>query len=144
MRALSAFVLTASLLAPVAASATGISVGREVPDLMLYEAGTKRRQFVNVSDVAPTLYELLGVTAPETYKGVPQMPVTGNSFRSVLDTAIIITQLFDNQILTGFTRLVFAPPGFSVRAAVPPFVAKVDKRIETLARFKPDAGASGS
>lgn len=57
------------------------------PDGLADEAGTMRSQFVNVSDVAPTIYELVGVTAPETYKGVPQMPVTGRSFRSVLDDA---------------------------------------------------------
>ena len=51
------------------------------------EAGTKRSQFVNVSDIAPTLYELLGVTAPDTYRGVEQMPVTGHSFVSVLEDA---------------------------------------------------------
>jgi thiol-disulfide isomerase/thioredoxin len=42
MRALCVLVLTASLLTPVAAEATGIRVGREVPDMMFYEAGTKR------------------------------------------------------------------------------------------------------
>ena len=50
-------------------------------------AGTMRKQFVNVSDVTPTIYELLGVTPPSTYRGVPQMPVTGHSFRSILDDA---------------------------------------------------------
>ncbi|MEM7287435.1 MAG: arylsulfatase [Actinomycetota bacterium] len=49
------------------------------------EAGTMRKQFVNVSDVTPTIYDLLGVTAPDTYRGVEQMPVTGHSFRSILD-----------------------------------------------------------
>jgi len=51
------------------------------------EAGTMRKQFINVSDVTPTIYELLGVTAPETYKGIPQLPVTGRSFRSILHDA---------------------------------------------------------
>ena len=51
------------------------------------EAGTMRKQFVNVSDVTPTIYELLGITAPDSYKGIPQMPVTGRSFRSILDDA---------------------------------------------------------
>ena len=51
------------------------------------EAGTMRRQFVNVSDVAPTLYELLEITAPDTYRGIEQMPVTGHSFRSILADA---------------------------------------------------------
>ncbi|MEM9464688.1 MAG: arylsulfatase [Actinomycetota bacterium] len=70
-------------------------------------AGTKRTQFVNVSDVAPTLYELLGVTAPEVYRGVPQLPVTGHSFRSLLDDpeapATNTLQYFEN---TGSRALV--------------------------------------
>ena len=48
------------------------------------QRGTKRNQFVNVSDVTPTVYELLGVAAPEVYRGLDQLPVTGDSFASVL------------------------------------------------------------
>jgi len=51
------------------------------------QAGTKRDQFVYVSDIVPTIYELLGVTPSATYRGVEQMPVTGHSFASVLDDA---------------------------------------------------------
>ncbi len=51
------------------------------------QAGTKRNQFVNVSDVAPTIYELLGVTPPETLKGREQLPVTGTSFAPVIPAA---------------------------------------------------------
>ncbi len=47
--------------------------------------GTKRAQFVNVSDIVPTIYDLVGVTPPETYRGVDQLPITGRSFASVLD-----------------------------------------------------------
>ena len=50
------------------------------------QSGTLRRQFVNVSDVAPTIYELLGVTAPETYNGLDQLPLTGSSFATILNT----------------------------------------------------------
>ena len=46
--------------------------------------GTKRDQFVNVADIVPTIYELVGVTPPTTYRGVEQLPVTGHSFASVL------------------------------------------------------------
>ena len=49
------------------------------------QGGTLRRQFVNVSDVAPTIYELLGLTAPETYNGLEQLPVTGRSFAPILN-----------------------------------------------------------
>ncbi len=48
------------------------------------KAGTKRSQFVNVSDIAPTIYELLGVSPPDRYRGVEQMPITGRSFVTVL------------------------------------------------------------
>ena len=48
------------------------------------QRGTQRYQFVNVSDVTPTVYELLGVTPPGTYRGLEQLPLTGNSFASML------------------------------------------------------------
>ena len=51
------------------------------------QAGSLRHQFVNVSDIVPTLYELLAVTAPDTYNGYPQIPVTGASFASLLNVA---------------------------------------------------------
>ena len=50
-------------------------------------AGTKRGQFVNVSDITPTIYELLDITPPGVYKGIEQMPVTGNSFAAALTDA---------------------------------------------------------
>ncbi len=48
------------------------------------QSGTMRPQFVNVSDIAPTIYEILGVSAPDTYRGIEQQPVTGHSFHPVL------------------------------------------------------------
>ena len=63
-------------------------------------AGTKRTQFVNVSDIVPTIYELLDITPPATYRGVEQMPVTGHSFASILDDAtapaVNTLQYFEN------------------------------------------------
>ena len=46
--------------------------------------GSKRSQFVNVSDVVPTIYDLVGVTPPDVYRGLQQIPVTGHSFATVL------------------------------------------------------------
>ncbi len=43
-----------------------------------------RDQFVNVSDIVPTIYELVGVTPPSSYRGIEQLPVTGRSFASAL------------------------------------------------------------
>ncbi len=46
--------------------------------------GSLRNQFANVSDIAPTLFEILNMQAPETYKGIPQIPITGHSFTHLL------------------------------------------------------------
>ncbi len=48
------------------------------------QAGTRCDQFVNVADIVPTIYDIVGVTAPDTYRGIEQLPVTGQSFASVL------------------------------------------------------------
>ncbi len=49
------------------------------------QRGTKRAQFVNVADVAPTIYGLLGITPPTVFRGVEQLAVTGHSFAALLD-----------------------------------------------------------
>ena len=54
------------------------------PTGLAEHAGGRRDQFVYVSDIAPTLYELLGISAPDVYRGVPQHPVTGHSFVAAL------------------------------------------------------------
>ena len=51
------------------------------------QRGTKRDQFVFVSDIVATVYDLIGVTAPSELKGYEQMPVTGRSFKSVIADA---------------------------------------------------------
>jgi arylsulfatase len=38
-----------------------------------------RPQFHHVNDIAPTIYEILGITPPETVNGVPQDPIDGTS-----------------------------------------------------------------
>jgi arylsulfatase len=47
--------------------------------------GSKRNQFINIADVVPTIYELLGITPPSVLDGRPQMPVTGHSFATLLN-----------------------------------------------------------
>ena len=49
--------------------------------------GQLRNQFANVSDIAPTIYELLGITPPKIYKGTEQLPVTGHSFAHLLNNS---------------------------------------------------------
>ena len=48
------------------------------------EAGGVRTQFHHVTDLAPTVLELLGMTPPEVFEGVPQMPMHGTSFAYAL------------------------------------------------------------
>lgn len=62
--------------------------GVHVPMIMhgpgIADPGTKRDQFVNVSDIVPTIYDLLGVMPPDTFNGLEQLPVTGPSFGAAL------------------------------------------------------------
>jgi arylsulfatase len=46
---------------------------------VIESAGEIRTQFHYVTDIAPTIYEAVGVTAPEVYRGYEQMPVAGTS-----------------------------------------------------------------
>ncbi|MFQ5382023.1 MAG: sulfatase/phosphatase domain-containing protein, partial [Dehalococcoidia bacterium] len=48
------------------------------------QQGAKRDQFIYVADIVPTIYELVGVTPPEVFKGIEQLPVTGHSFAPIL------------------------------------------------------------
>ncbi len=48
------------------------------------QRGSRRGQFVNVADIVPTIYDLLGITPPEVFRGLDQLPVTGHSFAQVL------------------------------------------------------------
>jgi len=43
------------------------------------DGGTVRRQFHSVVDLAPTIYEAVGITPPDVVAGVPQMPLEGVS-----------------------------------------------------------------
>ena len=47
--------------------------------------GAVRDNYVNVCDVTPTVYDLLGITPPDTVKGIPQKPLDGVSFKVALD-----------------------------------------------------------
>ncbi len=47
--------------------------------------GEVRDNYVNVADITPTVYELLGIAPPDTVGGVPQRPLEGVSFAAALD-----------------------------------------------------------
>jgi arylsulfatase A-like enzyme len=46
--------------------------------------GEVRDNYVNVCDITPTVYDLLGITPPQTVKGIPQKPLDGVSFIAAL------------------------------------------------------------
>lgn len=50
------------------------------------DPGGLRRQFHHAVDVAPTLYEAIGVTPPSTYRGFEQIPIAGTSMLYTLDS----------------------------------------------------------
>ncbi len=49
------------------------------------ERGGLRRQFHHVNDIVPSIYDVLGIQPPESYRGLAQMPVTGTSMRYTFD-----------------------------------------------------------
>ncbi|WP_433527486.1 sulfatase-like hydrolase/transferase [Nocardia pseudovaccinii] len=62
------------------------------PCLMSWPAGVAargevRHQYLNVCDITPTVYDLLGITPPDTVKNVRQRPLEGISFRALFDDA---------------------------------------------------------
>ncbi len=61
---------------------------------------TAREQFLHVNDIAPTLYDILGIEAPQVVNGYEQDPIDGTSFADTFDDAnaksLKQTQFFDN------------------------------------------------
>ncbi|WP_326547885.1 arylsulfatase [Mycolicibacterium sp. ND9-15] len=47
--------------------------------------GEVRDNYVNVCDITPTVYDLLGLAPPEAVRGVAQRPLEGTSFKAALD-----------------------------------------------------------
>jgi hypothetical protein len=48
--------------------------------------GELRHQFLHATDIAPTIYDLVGVELPEAVKGFEQLPLEGVSFRSTFES----------------------------------------------------------
>ena len=51
------------------------------------EGGQVRQQFHHVTDIVPTVLEVLGLEAPEVYQGVCQKPIEGTSMAYTFDPA---------------------------------------------------------
>ena len=63
--------------------------GVHVPCIVHWPAGVSERgvirsQFHHVVDIAATVFDAVGVEAPEVFRGIPQIPVAGESMRSSL------------------------------------------------------------
>jgi arylsulfatase len=50
-----------------------------------------RDNYINVCDITPTVYDLLGIDPPATVNGVPQKPLEGVSFKVALDDPVLPT-----------------------------------------------------
>jgi len=51
------------------------------------EVGTKRDQYHHIIDIAPTIYDCIGIEPPESHKGVPQLAFDGLSMQYCFDNA---------------------------------------------------------
>jgi arylsulfatase A-like enzyme len=54
-------------------------------------SGELRHQFLHATDVAPTIYDCLGVELPAVVKGYTQIPLEGVSFRSTFESDDVLT-----------------------------------------------------
>lgn len=54
---------------------------------LIKDGGTVRQQYTHVSDITPTILDIIGVKKPECIKGVYQKPFTGTSFKYTFSDA---------------------------------------------------------
>ncbi len=78
------------------------------PDRLAGAGGGLRRQFSHVTDVLPTLLEVVGVEAPSQRAGVPLQPFAGTSFAATLSDpdapATHLEQHYENSGHRGYYR----------------------------------------
>ena len=91
--------------------------------------GEVRDNYVNVCDITPTVYDLLGIAPPETVSGVAQKPLDGVSFKAALEDSKASTGK-DTQFYTMLgTRGIWHKGWFAntVHAATPSGWSHFDK-----------------
>jgi arylsulfatase len=63
--------------------------GVQTPFIVSWPAGIKgrglRKQFIDVIDITPTVYDITGIQPPAVFEGVCQMPLQGKSIRATFD-----------------------------------------------------------
>ncbi|ULT58638.1 arylsulfatase [Neobacillus drentensis] len=70
--------------------ATTFEAGVHTPLIIYYpkkikDKGGIRKQYLHVSDITPTVYDVLGIDLPKEINGVKQMPLQGKSFADTFD-----------------------------------------------------------
>jgi arylsulfatase A-like enzyme len=91
--------------------------------------GEVRDNYVSVCDITPTVYDLLGITPPDTVSGVAQKPLDGVSFKAALEDSKASTGK-DTQFYTMLgTRGIWHKGWFAntVHAATPSGWSHFDK-----------------
>lgn len=70
--------------------------GTKDPMIIRYPAlvkdpGAVREQYVHVTDITPTIYDILNIRKPDHVKGVMQQKMTGTSFKSAIEASDAVT-----------------------------------------------------
>ncbi|MGF6951073.1 arylsulfatase A-like enzyme [Neobacillus sp. B4I6] len=84
--------------------ATTFEAGIHTPLIVYYpkvikDKGAIRNQYIHVSDITPTVYDVLGIDIPKEIKGVKQMGLQGKSFADSFKSSKSLgkeTQYFEN------------------------------------------------
>ncbi len=66
-----------------------------------------RRQYTHAVDIVPTIYECLGVEAPDVVNGYTQFPIEGTSFAATFDSADAETAKQTQFYSMGGTRAIW-------------------------------------
>jgi len=92
---------------------------------------TPRTQFLHVNDVAPTIYDILGITPPRVVNGIPQDPFDGISFANTFNDAkakeVKHTQYFDIMGSRGVYHDGWMASAFGPRAPWVPGMSDMSK-----------------
>ncbi len=84
------------------------------------DGGAIRTQFHHITDIVPTVLDVIGIEAPASYQGVPQLPIHGVSMAYTLDSpdepTRKTTQYFEmfghrGILHEGWKAVTFHPPG---------------------------------
>ncbi len=93
-----------------------------------------RSQFVHVTDITPTLLEVVGIPAPEEVDGIAQMPMHGVSLVPTFDDANA-PELHTQQYFEMLGNRAMYKDGWLASCRLPRIPWKLD--LDTVARFAP-------